>query len=114
MIEHKAVFSYGTTLHAEQLSVFTDLPSGLTHTLVVVAGITTNGVTYTLRLRDAAGNILFSKASIADSSTTVLGPSSSENHEWPFINGGSIGIDPSGDAGALHPDVTVYVYAVKM
>jgi len=114
MIEHKAVFSFGATGHAESKSVFTDLPSGLTHTFVVVAGETTNNVTYTLRLRDAAGNILFAKSGIADDGTTILGPSTTEGHEWPFINGGSIGIDPDGDAGALHPDVTVYVYAVKM
>ena len=113
MIEHKAVFSFGATGHVEQTSVFADLPSGLTHTFVIKAGVTTNNVTYTLNLRDAAGNILFTKAAIADDGTTILGPSTAENHEWPFINGGSIGIDPNGDAGALHPDVTVYVYAVK-
>lgn len=114
MIEHRAVFSFGATGHVEQTSKFVDLPSGLTHTFVVVAGETTANVTYTLRLRDAAGNILFTKTSIADDGTTILGPSTSENHEWPFVNGGSIGVDPSDDAGALHPDVTVYVYAVKI
>ena len=112
MIEHKAVFSFGTTGFVEQISKFLDLPCGLTHTFIVVAGETTNNVTYTLKLRDAAGNLLFSKATIADNGTTVLGPSSTENHQWPFINGGSIAILPSGDAGTLHPDVIVYVYAV--
>lgn len=114
MIEHKAIFVIGASGHEEQVSVFTDLPSGLTHTFVVVAGANTNDSTYTLNLRDAAGNILFTKAAIADEGTTILGPSTVENHEWPFINGGSIGIENSGDLGALHPDVTVYVYAVKM
>jgi hypothetical protein len=114
MIEHKKVFSFGTTGYVEQTSKFTDLPDGLTHTFVIVAGATSNNVTYTLRLRDYAGNVLFTKASIADGGTTILGPSSTENHEWPFTNGGSIGIEPSGDAGATHPDVTVQVYAVKL
>jgi len=114
MIEHKAVFSFGATGHAEQTSIFAESVSGLTHTFVIVAGETTNNVTYTLNLRDEHGNILFPKAGIADDGTTVLGPSTTECHEWPFINGGSIGIDPSGDAGALHPDVTVYVYAIKI
>jgi len=114
MIEHKATFSWGTTGHTEQTSIFTELPSGLTHTFIVVAGATTNNVTYTMTLRNSHGVSIFSKASIADDGTTVLGPSSTENHQWPFMPGGSIGIDPNGDAGALHPDVTVYVYAVKM
>lgn len=114
MIEHKHAFSFGATGHEEETWDFIDSPSGLTHTFVVVAGATSNNVTYTLRLRDAQGNILFTKAAIADDGTTVLGPDSTENHQWPLINGGSIGIDPSGDAGALHPDVTVFVYAVKM
>jgi hypothetical protein len=113
MIEHKATFTWGATGHAEQTSTFTGVPNGLTHTFVVVAGATDNNVTFTLTLRNSHGVSLFSKASIADDGTTVLGPSTTENHEWPFIEGGSIGIDPSGDAGASGAQVTVYVYAVK-
>ena len=114
MIEHRASFTWDETEHEEQISVFTGLPQGLTHTFAVVAGATDNNVTFTLKLRNSHEVTIFSKASIADDGTTILGPSAAENHEWPFMEGGSIGIDPSGDPGASGAEVTVYVYAVKM
>ena|SRR3990170_551837 len=114
MIEHKASFSWGVTEDDEQTSIFTGLPEGLTHSFIVVAGATTNNVTFTIRLRNSHGVTLFERAAIADGGTTLLGPDSTESHEWPFMNGGSIGIEPSGDPGASGAEVTVYVYAVKM
>jgi len=114
MIEHKASFAWGVVGNDEQTSIFTGLPEGLTQSFIVVAGATTNNATFTIRLRNSHGVVLFERDAIADDDTTLLGPDSTEGHEWPFMNGGSIGIEPSGDAGASGAEVTVYVYAVKM
>lgn len=99
-------FSWGASGHAEVLHTILSPPSptGKTHTFVYVVSNATNAITVTFNFYDNHGALLYQKTAIAKNATTI------DKQEYVFMEGGKLGIDPSGDAGAGGITVSVYVY----
>jgi hypothetical protein len=82
--------------------------------IVVRAGNATNGITFTLKLKDDNGVEHLSKASIAENANTVLlSTKATADFDEICMNGTvTVGITPSGDPGAGGVDVNVDLYGV--
>jgi hypothetical protein len=85
----------------------TEAFNGVVGTICVGFGNATNSITGTLQVRDSDGFILYSKASIAENTNTVL-----ENVDFLAAGELTIGMNPSGDPGSGGVDVDIVIMAV--
>lgn len=77
---------------------------GITVELVYETNNTTNNITFTFYLYDSHGNKLYTKASIAENTFTA------DKQDYPIMDGGRIGVLPSGDPGASTGILTAHIF----